>query len=166
MPSVAITGQNVTTTTSSVGIRSFSGNTVIGNGTGGGILFSGVDFDGNGAGAAVAGGTLNVGQGTGNRVQGDGLSLIDTTGELGFTTLNIFNNGGTGLEVDTKTNGNNTVFTLNGGGSGTVDTTGGAALFLDPLTMNLPSARSARPAPPGPASSSTAATRRRRATTP
>ncbi len=137
VPSVAVTGQNVTTTTSSIGVRGFAGNTVIGNGTGGGILFTAVDFDGNGAGGAVAGGTLNVGQGTGNRVQGDGLSLIDTTGELGFTTLNIFNNGGTGLEVDTKTNGNNTVFTLNGGGSGTVDTTGGAALFLDPLTMNL-----------------------------
>ncbi len=137
VPTVQIIGQNVSTTESSIGIRSFSGNTVIGNGTGGGILFQAVDFDSDGAGGAVAGGTLDVGQGTGNRVAGDGVSFIDTTGELGFTTLNIFNNGGTGLEVDTKTNGLNTVFTLNGGGSGTVDTTGGTALFLDPLTMNL-----------------------------
>ena len=134
---VSVIGQNVSTTASSIGIRSFANNTVIGNGTGGGIRFEKVDFDSDGAGAAVAAGTLNVGQGTGNRVAGNGLSLIDTTGELGFTTLNIFNDGGTGLEVDTKTNGFNTVFTLNGGGSGTVDTTNGTALFLDPLTMNL-----------------------------
>ena len=136
VPTVEITGQNVSTTTSSVGVRSFSGNAVRGNGTGGGILFTAVDFDGDGAGTAVSAGTLNIGQ-LANFVQGDGLSLIDTTGELTLGTLSIYNNGGTGLEVDTKTNGFNTDFTLNGGGSGTILTTNGAALWLDPLTMNL-----------------------------
>jgi hypothetical protein len=135
VPSVEVTGQNVSATTSSLGVRSFSNNAVIGNGTGGGILFTAVDFDSDGAGAAVSAGTLNVGQGTGTRVSGDGASLIDTTGDLGFTTLNIFNNAGTGLEVNTK--GSGTTFALNGGGSGTINTTNGAALFLDPLTMNL-----------------------------
>ncbi len=131
---VEITGQNVSTTTNSVGVRGFANNTVIGNGTAGGILFTNVDFDSDGAGAQVAGGTLNIGQGTGNRVQGDGLSLINASGDLGFTTLNVFNNAGVGLEVDTK--GAGTVFNLDNAG-GNVDTTNGTALFLDPLTMNL-----------------------------
>ncbi|MEQ8480944.1 MAG: inverse autotransporter beta domain-containing protein [Hoeflea sp.] len=131
---VEITGQNDSGTTSSVGMRSFSNNTVIGNGTAGGILFTNVDFDSDGGGAQLAGGTLDIGQGTGNRVVGDGLSLINPTGDLGFTTLNIFNDNGTGLEVNTK--GATTTFNLDNAG-GTVDTTNGTALFLDPLTMNL-----------------------------
>ncbi|MDF1606914.1 hypothetical protein PZ897_01855 [Hoeflea sp. YIM 152468] len=137
VPSVEVTGQNVSTSTSSVGVRSFSDNTVVGNSSTshGGILFTRVDFD-NGAGGQVAGGTLNIGQSTGARVSGDGLSLIDPTGNLGFAALNIFNNAGTGLEVDTKTSGANTVFNLANAG-GTVDTTNGTALLLDPLTMEL-----------------------------
>ena len=133
---VEITGQNVTTQTSSIGIRSFSGNTVTGNGTAGGITFTAVDFDSDGFDSAVAGGALNIGQSAGTRVSGKGLSFIDPTGDLGFTTLTIFNDGNTGLEVDTKTNGFNTVFNLTNSG-GSVDTTNGTALFLDPLTMNL-----------------------------
>ncbi len=137
VPTVSITGQNVSTVQNSVQVRAFAGNTVIGNGTGGGIRFEKVDFDSDGAGATVSAGTLNVGQGTGTRVSGDGVAFIDTTGAIDFTTLNIYNDNGTGLLVDTKTNGLNTDFTMTGGGSGTVDTTNGTALFLDPLTMNL-----------------------------
>ena len=131
---VEVTGQNDSGDTSSVGVRSFSNNTVIGNGTAGGILFSNVDFDGDGLDTQLAGGTLDIGQGTGNRVVGDGLSLINPTGDLAFTTLNIFNDNGVGLEVNTK--GATTTFNLDNAG-GTVDTTNGTALFLDPLTMNL-----------------------------
>ncbi|WP_425088811.1 beta strand repeat-containing protein [Stappia sp.] len=134
VPSVEITGQNVSSTTSSVNVRAFSDNAVIGNGTGGGILFTGVDFNINGGGT-VAAGTLNVGQGTGSRVSGDGVSFIDTTGSLGLVTLNVYNTNGTGLEVNTK--GSGTTFALTGGGTGTIDTTSGTALFLDPLTMGL-----------------------------
>ncbi|WP_299866458.1 inverse autotransporter beta domain-containing protein [uncultured Hoeflea sp.] len=136
VPSVEVTGQNVSTTASSVGVRGFAGNTVIGNSSTsrGGILFTAVDFDSDGAGGQVAGGTLNIGQSAGARVRGDGLSLIDTTGDLAFTTLNVFNDNGTGLEVNTK--GSGTTFNLVNAG-GTVNTTNGTALFLDPLTMNL-----------------------------
>lgn len=136
VPSVEVTGQNVSTTTNSVGVRGFAGNTVIGNSSTsrGGILFTAVDFDSDGAGGQVAGGTLNIGQSAGARVRGDGLSLIDTTGDLAFTTLNVFNDNGTGLEVNTK--GSGTTFNLVNAG-GTVNTTNGTALFLDPLTMNL-----------------------------
>ena len=139
-PTVFITGQNVSTEQNSVQVRAFAGNTVIGNGTGGvggGIVFEKVDFDSDGAGATVSAGTLNVGQGTGARVAGDGVAFIDTTGAIDFATLNIYNNNGVGLLVDTKTNALNTDFTMTGGGTGTVDTTNGSALFLDPLTMNL-----------------------------
>ncbi|MGJ8570402.1 MAG: inverse autotransporter beta domain-containing protein [Hoeflea sp.] len=136
VPSIEVTGQNVSTTTNTVGVRGFAGNTVIGNGSTsrGGILFTNVDFDSDGAGGQVAAGTLNIGQSAVTRVRGDGLSLINPTGDLAFTTLNVFNDNGTGLEVDTK--GAGTTFNLVNGG-GAVDTTNGTALFLDPLTMNL-----------------------------
>ncbi|WP_417772027.1 beta strand repeat-containing protein [Stappia sp.] len=139
-PTVSITGQNLSPTSNSVQVRGFANNVVTGNGTsgvGGGIRFEKVDFDSDGAGATVSAGTLNVGQGTTTRVAGTGVAFIDTTGAIDFATLNIYNNNGTGLQVDTKTNGLNTDFTMTGGGSGTVDTTNGTALFLDPLTMNL-----------------------------
>lgn len=112
------------------------GNTVIGNNVGGGMLFNCVTFDAVPGGAfdQVAGGTTQIGQDMANRVQGDGLSLLGISGDLSFATLNIFNNAGTGLEVDTKTKG--TTFTLATGG-GTINTTGGPAMFLDPLTVDM-----------------------------
>jgi hypothetical protein len=140
MPTVSITGQNVSATQNSVQVRGFANNLVYGNGSagvGGGIRFEKVDFDSTGSGTAVSAGTLNVGLGTSSRVAGDGVAFIDTTGAIGFTTLNVYNNNGTGVLVDTKTNGLNTDFTMTGGGSGTVNTTNGTALFLDPLSMNL-----------------------------
>jgi hypothetical protein len=120
-------------------VTSLDSNTVTANGTGGGMLFDRVTFDASGtslSGTQVTGGTTNIGQGTmaAQRVQGDGLSLLNPTGNLGFTTLNIFNNAGTGLEVDTK--GLGTTFTLATSG-GTINTTGGPAMFLDPLAANL-----------------------------
>ena len=117
------------------------GNTIIANGTGRGMFLNRITFDsdantGNGF-QQVDGGVTNVGQGTGafERVQGDGLSLAAPTGDLNFTTLNIFNNAGTGFEVDTKTLG--TAFALFGGGSGTINSAGGPAMFLDPVTTGL-----------------------------
>ena len=62
------------------------------------------------------------------------MSFLNPTGDLSIPTLNVFNNAGTGLEVDTKTLG--TTFNL-ATGAGTVDTTNGAAMFLDPLTGNM-----------------------------
>ncbi|MEK6262235.1 MAG: right-handed parallel beta-helix repeat-containing protein [Planctomycetota bacterium] len=117
-------------------VRSMNGGTVIGNGTAGGVLFNRVNFDASGtalSGTQVNGGNWTIGT-TGARVQGDGLRFDTPTGDLAFGTLNIANNGGTGLYVDTKTFG--TTFSL-GSTDGTIDTTAGAALFLDPLTTDL-----------------------------
>lgn len=113
-------------------VTSFSGNTVTGNGVGGGMTFSRVVFDAGG-GTQVMAGVNNIGQGPAARVAGDGLELLGPSGDLGFATLNVFNSGGTGVEVNTKA-APPTVFNL-ATGSGTVDTTGGPALNLDPLSL-------------------------------
>lgn len=117
-------------------VQSMNGGTVVGNGTNGGVRFNRVTFDGSGAdlaGSAVTGGNWTIGT-VANRVQGTGLDLQAPTGNLQFGNLNIANNGGTGLAVDAKTLG--TTYVL-GNTGGTVDTTNGAALSLDPLTTNL-----------------------------
>ncbi len=116
-------------------IQSMNGGTVIG-GTGGGILFDQVTFDTSGS--QLLGTQLNAGNWTigtpATRVNGDGLRMNAPTGDLKFGTIEIANNNGTGLYVDTKALG--TAFSLSNTG-GTVDTTNGSALFLDPLTTNL-----------------------------
>lgn len=123
------------TGTNSTIIQSMSGGTIIG-GTGGGVSFNRVTFDASGT--ALSGTQLNAGNWTigttGARVQGDGLRFDAPTGDLKFGAMNIANNSGTGLYVDTKTLG--TTFALSNSG-GSVDTTSGAGLFLDPLTTNL-----------------------------
>ena len=118
------------------------GGIVIGNGTGGGIFFHEVTFDASGAaltGATVNAGNWSIGQAAGlgpvQRVLGDGLHIDGSSGSLDFTVLNIYNNGGTGLLVDTKTLG--TTFALFTGATSVIDTTGGAAMSIDPLTTNL-----------------------------
>ena len=133
-PGAAFGGQNLTATTSTLAIRSFANNVV--NGGGGGIQFTNVHFDGDDAAGdqAVNGGMLTVGT-TGTRVQGDGINFFGPIGTLNFTTLNIANNGGTGLLVDAK-GPPATTFSLDNTG-GTVDTTGGAAFNLDPLTVDM-----------------------------
>ena len=68
-------------------------------------------------------------------VTGDGVRLIDPTGDLSFDTLGIFNDSGTGLLVDTK--GGGTTFSMTTGPDSTIVTTNGDALFLDPLDIDL-----------------------------
>ncbi|RVA58807.1 hypothetical protein EN913_32665, partial [Mesorhizobium sp. M7A.F.Ca.CA.001.08.1.1] len=128
----SFTGQNIDADLNSIAIRSFAGNTVTG-GTGGGIAFNNVRFDSNGTGGTVSAGTLDVGTtAAGGRVQGDGLGFNNTSGTLDLGTFSVANNGGTGVMVSAKT----TNFTLNSSG-GSVDTTGGNAFDLDPLTVNM-----------------------------
>lgn len=119
-------------------VTSFDSNIVTDAGTGG-ILFNTVTFDADPVAAMIQqvnGGTTAIGGGIGQRVEGDGLSLVNVTGDLAFTSLDIFNNNGTGLEVIGSSSGPMTTFNLvNGGGS--IDTTGGLAMFLDPLTTDL-----------------------------
>jgi hypothetical protein len=132
----SFSGQNVSATQNSIAIRSFSGNTVLNGagGTGGGITFSNVTFDSTGAGGTVSAGTLDIGT-SGARVLGNGLSLTGTSGKLDLGTFTVFNDSGTGLLVDTK-GPPATNFTLSSSG-GSVDTTNGTALNLDPLTVNM-----------------------------
>jgi hypothetical protein len=122
-------------------VSDFAGNAVIDTpgGTGGLLVHEGT-FDAGG-GAQVAGGATAVGQGTTQRVVGDGVRLINPSGDLGFASLSIFNDGGTGLQVDTKSGG--TTFNLSVAG-GAIDSVGGPALLLDPLgsQVNLASVTS------------------------
>lgn len=131
VPALSVTGSGLNSTI----VQSMSGGTIVG-GTGGGANFTQVTFDASGrslSGTQVAAGDWTIGT-TGARVQGDGLRLINPTGDLKFDALNIANNNGTGLLVNTKSLG--TTFAL-GNNVGSVDTTNGAALDLDPLTTNL-----------------------------
>lgn len=127
----SFTGQNIDADLNSIAIRSFAGNTVTGGAGSGGIAFSNVRFDSDGAGGTVSAGTLGIGN-PGARVQGNGLSFTNTSGTLNLGTLSLANNGGTGVIANTKT----TTFTLNNTG-GVVTTTNGAAFDLDPLTVNM-----------------------------
>ncbi|MEH6721134.1 MAG: hypothetical protein V7704_19820 [Aurantimonas endophytica] len=130
---VSFDGENISALANSIAVRSFGSNTVTGNGTGGGILFDNVRFDADGAGTAVNATALTVGT-TGARVEGNGVTFLNTIGIFNAGTLNIANNNGTGLLVDTK--GAGTTFTLNSTG-GAVDTTNGTAINLDPLTVGM-----------------------------
>ena len=118
-------------------------NQVIGGITGSsGILFDRVTFDadgnvGNGFQQVNFAGTLDIGQvppSTIQRVEGNGLTFLNTTGDLRIGTLNVANQNGTGLLVDNKALG--TIFNLDVDG-GTLDTIGGTTAFLDPLTGNM-----------------------------
>lgn len=113
-------------------IKSMLNGTIIG----GNAEFKRVTFDASGLALThtqVNAGNWTIGT-TANRVQGDALRFDGPTGDLKFGTLNIANNNGTGLYVDTKTLG--TTFTLTNT-AGVIDTTNGSATFLDPLTLHM-----------------------------
>ncbi|MDJ0629344.1 MAG: inverse autotransporter beta domain-containing protein [Rhodobacter sp.] len=103
---------------------------------GGGILFDQVTFDadgntGNGFQQVQFTNELTIGTpppSTTTRVTGNGLSFVNTTGDLAIETLAIANSGGTGLLVDTS--GLGTSFNLDVG-SGTIDTLTGSGIVLD-----------------------------------
>ncbi len=100
-----------------------------------GLVFNTVTFDSDLATAgiqAVNAGALTIGT-TSARVQGDGLSLTNVSGALTFSDLNIANNGGTGLLVANSKANSFLLTTLDG----STDTTGGTAVNLDPLTVNI-----------------------------
>ncbi len=72
---------------------------------------------------------LTIGSSTDtSQVTGDGIRLLDPTAAWTISNLNIFNDTGTGLLVDTK--GGGTTFTLNTTG-GNITTTNGPAMNLD-----------------------------------
>ena len=121
-----------------VRITQFANNTVTDAGAGG-VLINRVTFDsdpGTNGIQAVNATSLTIGDPSDTtRVTGDGLSLINPTGSLTIEDLFIANDSGTGLLVDTK--GLGTTFGLVTGRDSTINTTNGAALFLDPLSVTM-----------------------------
>src|SRR4029077_14761740 len=67
-------------------------------------------------------------------VKGDGLRLNNVLGNIGFGTLNIFNDTGTGLCTRTA-GGKVCAFALSNTG-GAVNTTNGAAMDIDPVALS------------------------------
>ncbi|MBK7470658.1 MAG: cadherin-like domain-containing protein [Betaproteobacteria bacterium] len=88
---VQIDGSGGGTTT----ITGFSNNTVSGNNVGTGIAITSARFDATTGGSyqQVSGGTTVIGA-SGNGVGGAGLVLTNITGDLGFTDLDVFADGG------------------------------------------------------------------------
>lgn len=127
-----------------INVVGLAGGTISTDATGG-FLVDDVTFDSNLAQAGnqqVTTGLLTIGSSTDTtQIAGDGLRLLDPTGSWSVSTLNIFNDTGTGLLVDTK--GGGTTFALATSG-GTITTTNGPAMNLDPLavTMTLGTVRS------------------------
>lgn len=121
--------------TGTVTVTDFSGLTVTQAGANG-IQVDDVIFDADTGTAGiqqVAGGDTAIGS-LGTRVTGDGLRLNNVLGSLGFGDLDIFNDNGTGLFVrDAGGKAGSFAFAST---SGTVDTTNGAALDIDPVAMN------------------------------
>jgi hypothetical protein len=129
-PALSINGTGGTTT-----ITRFANINVEGGaGTGSGIAVTGATFDADtatGGYQPVAGGNSTIG--SGGRVNGNGLAFTNVLGRIDYGTLNIANDSGTGLLVQNpKAND----FTLTNTG-GSVDTTNGTAVNLDPLTVGL-----------------------------
>jgi hypothetical protein len=118
----------------SVTINSFNNNTVTDADVRGvDILDATFDAVTGGAVQQVTGGNLSVGA-IGDRVEGDGVRLDQVLGDIGFGTVDIFNNNGTGLFIrDAAGKGGAFAF---GNTGGTIDTTNGAAVDIDPVTMS------------------------------
>ncbi|GHA13481.1 hypothetical protein GCM10008090_24020 [Arenicella chitinivorans] len=123
--------------TGTVTITEFNGNNIRGAG-GNGIDITDVTFDADlmtaGFQQVLAGNTV-VGINAANRVQGDGVRLNNVLGDISFTNLNIFNDNGTGLYVR-DAGGKTGTFSIAIAG-GTVDTTNGTALDIDPVLANI-----------------------------
>ena len=171
----------------SLTITAFANNTVNGNTAGSGISVTSATFDATPGGSfnAVSAGNTPIGA-SGNGVGGGGFVLTNAAGDLSFTDLDVFADGGAGLRAS-----GTTAYTGSAGlqitvpaGASTVTATGGPAVDLNTVTANLPfaadhAARTARPracrwtrspgpslpapaarspTPPAPTSSSTAAT--------
>ena len=104
----------------------------------GGFLANKVTFDSNLATVGIQQVTttsLTIGSSTDTtQVKGDGFRLIDPTGNLLVSNLNVFNDTGTGVLVDTT--GGGTAFVLSTS-AGQISTTNGPAINLNTLTASM-----------------------------
>lgn len=118
---------NTTTNPALFSITDLADNTITGGATmTGGLLVSYATFPN------TSGGNTTIGT-IGNRVQQDGLNLNQVVGALRFNRLDIANNAGTGLFIRDAGGKAGTFFFSTGGGS--INTTGGAAIDIDPVTL-------------------------------
>jgi hypothetical protein len=129
---ITVNGMGSTTT-----VTSLNGNTVSKAGAGG-VLFDTVTFDADPVTAGlqqVSGGNTTIGNSLATTdVKGDGLRLNNVLGSIGFGTLNIFNDTGTGLFIRTA-GGKGGSFALSNT-AGAVNTTNGAAMDIDPVALS------------------------------
>lgn len=120
----------------SVTLNAFTGNTVT-DAAVNGINITDATFDADPVTAGiqqVTGGDISVGT-LGNRVEGDGIRLNNVLGNIAFSNMTVFNNNGTGLFVRDAA-GKGGTFTFSAAG-GTIDTTNGSAIDIDPVLANL-----------------------------
>jgi hypothetical protein len=129
------------TGTGALTIMSLQNNVVTGNTGGSGIVINSAIFDATPGGAyqTVAGGTTAIGA-SGNGVGGAGLAMT-ASGDLSFTDLDIFADGGTafGLTGTGAVNtgaGTGTRVTV-GAGVGIFEATGGPAVSVNNATIDL-----------------------------
>jgi hypothetical protein len=119
-------------------ITGFANNSVSGASGANGILINTARFDatpGGGFDPITAGTTAIGATGAGNGVGGNGLVLINTTGTLPFTDLDIFADNGAGLDV-TGTGSANSGITV-GSGVGVIEATNGPAVKVGSATIDL-----------------------------
>ena len=114
-------------------IRSFADNTVTAAGNGS-VVIDRVNFD-SGGGSAVSGGSTVIGS-MANPIQGTGLVLGSVIGQLDFGTLDVFTDGGTGVQVQTFSNIFGDGFTLTSA-AGTINASAAPALFLNSNNTTL-----------------------------
>jgi len=134
---IVIDGSGGGTTT----VTGFANNGVSGNTVGTGISIASARFDGtpDGSYQQVTGGSTVVGA-SGNGVGGSGVVLTNVSGDLGFTDLDIFANGGAGLRVTgtgafTGTAGMQIAV---GSGVAIFEANGGPAVDVTNATISLP----------------------------
>ncbi len=136
------TGIDVTRTAGTGRITAFDGNTISGNTGGTGVIVSGVEFDATPGLPidTVAGGTMTIGA-SGNGTGSNGMQLVNVTGDLSFTDLDIFNDAGVGLQVSSGG-----VFNVGGtgfriavaAGVGSIASTAGPAIDINNASTSLP----------------------------
>ena len=134
------------TGTGSLTITAFDDNAVSGNTGGSGIVITNAIFDAapDAGYQQVSGGTTVIGA-SGNGVGAAGLSMTNVAGDLIFTDLDIFADGGAGLQV-TGTGTVNVAASLGtrvtvGSGVATIVAVGGPAVSLSSMTAGLPLSR-------------------------
>ena len=123
-------------------VTSFSGDQVAGTTAAGGLSFKSVVFDADPSTSAFTGDTVDGGAtvvgSSGDRVAGAGVVLDTVSGDLSFSTLTVWNDGGVGLQAI-----GGGLFNPAGSGfrlsapAGSVDTANGAAADLETSTLAL-----------------------------